>query len=137
MEFFTAPIRIKNWLSTLHAIVRGDEHYFIELIGLKGGKPYAPLRILHQFGRTQVIPLRSNMDQFKYDFESDNPRVHKILRRWDRVVTIVVGARRAFCTLEYYIWIFALSTSSIVSVLRGKMFKSEPESTKALVTTLF
>ncbi|KAH0682478.1 hypothetical protein KY290_021046 [Solanum tuberosum] len=45
------------------------------------------------------------MDQCKYDFGLDNPQVHNILRRWDRVVTIPMGARRAFCTLEYNIWI--------------------------------
>ncbi|KAH0751890.1 hypothetical protein KY285_005038 [Solanum tuberosum] len=35
------------WLSTLHATIRGDERYFIELIGLKGVQPYDPLRVLH------------------------------------------------------------------------------------------
>ncbi|KAH0682675.1 hypothetical protein KY290_021256 [Solanum tuberosum] len=87
------------------ATVRGDERYFIQLIVLKDVQPYAPLRVLHQFGQTQVIPLRSNMDQFKYDFELDNPQIHNILQRWERVVTIPMGARWAFCTLEYCIWI--------------------------------
>ncbi|KAH0768988.1 hypothetical protein KY290_012969 [Solanum tuberosum] len=62
-----------HWLSTPHAIVRGDERYFIELIGFKGVQPYAPLRVLRQFGRTQVMPLRSDMEQFKYEFELDKP----------------------------------------------------------------
>ncbi|KAH0732924.1 hypothetical protein KY290_003771 [Solanum tuberosum] len=44
-----------HWLSTPHAIVRGDDRYFIELIGLKGVQPYAPLRVLRQFGRTQTM----------------------------------------------------------------------------------
>ncbi|KAH0647208.1 hypothetical protein KY285_032456 [Solanum tuberosum] len=35
-----------HWLSTPHAIVRGDDRYFIELIGLKGVQPYTPLRAL-------------------------------------------------------------------------------------------
>ncbi|KAH0673848.1 hypothetical protein KY285_024956 [Solanum tuberosum] len=45
------------------------------------------------------------MEQFKYHFGLDNPQVHNILRRWECVVTISMGARRAFCTLEYCIWI--------------------------------
>jgi len=61
MEGFTAPVGFVNWqnffielsdyhiqwklywLATPYAIVRGNEHYFIELIGLKGIQPYAPL----------------------------------------------------------------------------------------------
>ncbi|KAH0669519.1 hypothetical protein KY285_023686 [Solanum tuberosum] len=91
------------WLSTPHAIVRGDDRYFIELIGLKGVQPYASLRVLRQFGQTQVIPLRSDMEQFKYEFGLDKPQVHNILRRWERVLTIPMGARQALCTREYYI----------------------------------
>ncbi|KAH0715148.1 hypothetical protein KY284_008053 [Solanum tuberosum] len=42
-----------HWLSTPHAIVRGDDRYFIELIGLKGVQPYVPFR-------TIVYHTRSN-----------------------------------------------------------------------------
>ncbi|KAH0738533.1 hypothetical protein KY290_037238 [Solanum tuberosum] len=94
-----------HWLSTPHAIVRGDDRYIIELIGLKGVQPYTPLRVLRQFGRTQVIPLRSNMEHCKYEFGLDKPQVHIILRRWERVLTIPMGAQQALCTREYYIWI--------------------------------
>ncbi|KAH0633191.1 hypothetical protein KY284_035977 [Solanum tuberosum] len=94
-----------HWLSTPHAIVRGNDRYFIELIGLKGVQPYTPLRVLRQFGRTQVIPLRSNMEHCKYEFGLDKPQVHIILRRWERVLTIPMGARQALCTREFYIWI--------------------------------
>ncbi|KAH0671250.1 hypothetical protein KY285_023639 [Solanum tuberosum] len=93
-----------HWLSTPHSIVRGDDRYFIELIGLKGVQPYAHLRVLRQFGRTQVIPLRSDMEKFQYEFELDKPQVHIILRRWERVLIIPMGARQALCTREYYIW---------------------------------
>ncbi|KAL3365364.1 hypothetical protein AABB24_010488 [Solanum stoloniferum] len=68
-------------------------------------QPYTSLRVLCQFKQNQVIPLRSNMDQFKYDFGLDNLQVHNILRRWERVVTIRMGAQQAFCTLEYCICI--------------------------------
>ncbi|KAH0642370.1 hypothetical protein KY290_033962 [Solanum tuberosum] len=44
-----------HWFSITHAIIRGDDRYFIELIGLNGVQPYAPLRVLRQFGRTQTM----------------------------------------------------------------------------------
>ncbi|KAH0682133.1 hypothetical protein KY289_019885 [Solanum tuberosum] len=47
-----------HWLSTPHAIVRGDDRYFIELISLKGVQPYTPLRVLRQFGQTQALCTR-------------------------------------------------------------------------------
>ena len=94
-----------HWFLTTHAIIRGDDRYFIELIGLKGVQPYTPFRVLRQFGRTQVIPLRSDMEHCKYEFGLDKPQVRIILRRWERVLTIPMGARQALCTCEYYVWI--------------------------------
>ncbi|KAH0712264.1 hypothetical protein KY289_008223 [Solanum tuberosum] len=47
-----------HWLSTPHAIVRGDDRYFIELIGLKGVQTYIPFRVLRQFGLTQALCTR-------------------------------------------------------------------------------
>ena len=82
-------------MSTPNVIVRGDDRYFIKLIVLKGVQPYAPLRVLHQFGQTQMIPLRSDMEPFNYEFGIDKPQVHNILRRWERVLTIPIGARQA------------------------------------------
>ncbi|KAG5579759.1 hypothetical protein H5410_050386 [Solanum commersonii] len=43
------------------ALLRTNHIYFIELIGLEGFQPYAPLRVLQQFGITQDVPLWSNM----------------------------------------------------------------------------
>jgi len=45
------------------------------------------------------------MEHCKYEFGLDKPQVHIILRRWERVLTIPMGARQALCTREYYIWI--------------------------------
>lgn len=53
-----------SWMSG-RAIVRGLEKYFIELMGLKGIQPYAPLRILRQFGLVQDVPLWSWMALFE------------------------------------------------------------------------
>ena len=78
MKYFVAPVGVQNWLAflkklrgchiqwkyfwlnTRHVIIRGDDRYFIELIGIKGVQPYAPLRVLRQFGQIQMIPLRSS-----------------------------------------------------------------------------
>ncbi|KAH0655330.1 hypothetical protein KY285_030212 [Solanum tuberosum] len=83
----------------------GNELYFIELIGLNGVQPYAPLRVLRQFGQIQMIPLRSHMGQYGYDFGPEIPQVGTILRRWERVVTIDVREHRPLCTPEYYVWL--------------------------------
>lgn len=88
--------------SPRHVIIRGDERYFIELIGLKVIHSYAPLRVLHQFGQIQMIPLHSNMRNFEYNFESDVPRVDNIERRWERVMTLDIIIQQPFCTPEYY-----------------------------------
>ena len=70
------------WLKPQRAIIRGTELYFIELIGLNGVQTYAPLRVLLQFGQIQMIPLRSHMSHYGYDFGSELPQVNTILRRW-------------------------------------------------------
>ena len=87
------------------AIIRGNELYFIELIGLNGVQPYAPLRVLRQFGQIQMIPLRSHMSHYGYDFGSELPQVNTILQRWENVITIDIQDHRPFCTPEYYVWI--------------------------------
>ncbi|KAK4734472.1 hypothetical protein R3W88_008733 [Solanum pinnatisectum] len=79
--------------------------YFIELIGLNGVQPYAPLRVLRQFGQIQMIPLRSHMSHYEYDFGPEIPQVGTILKRWEKVVTIDVQEHRPFCTPEYYVWL--------------------------------
>ncbi|KAK4706651.1 hypothetical protein R3W88_033783 [Solanum pinnatisectum] len=93
------------WLKPRRAIIRGNELYFIELVGLNGVQPYAPLRVLRQFGQIQMIPLRSHMSHYGYDFGSEIPHVSTILRRWERVMTIDVQEHRPFCTPEYYVWL--------------------------------
>ena len=93
------------WLKPRRAIIRGNELYFIELIGLNGVQPYAPLRVLRQFGQIQIIPLRSHMSHYGYDFGSELPQVNTILRRWKNVITIDVQEHRPFCTPEYYVWL--------------------------------
>ncbi|KAK4708429.1 hypothetical protein R3W88_029354 [Solanum pinnatisectum] len=67
MKYFVSPIGTKDWFMYLRecsatkiqwkyywlkprcVIIRGNELYFIKLIGLNGVQPYAPLRVLRQF----------------------------------------------------------------------------------------
>ncbi|KAH0761068.1 hypothetical protein KY290_017141 [Solanum tuberosum] len=93
------------WLKPRRVIIRGNDLYFIELIGLNGMQPYAPLRVLRQFGQIQMIPLRSHMGQYEYDFGPEIPQVGTILRRWEKVITIEVREHKPFCTPEYYVWL--------------------------------
>ena len=55
------------------------------------------------------------MEPFKYEFGLDKPKVHNILRRWKRVLTIPISARQALCTHEYCIWILIESEVPISS----------------------
>uniref|UniRef100_M1D661 Uncharacterized protein n=1 Tax=Solanum tuberosum TaxID=4113 RepID=M1D661_SOLTU len=86
-------------------MVRGHKLYFIELIGLNGVQPYAPLRALRQFGQVEMIPLRSHMGHYGYDFGPEAPQVDTILQRWEGVRTIDIREDRPYCTPEYYVWI--------------------------------
>lgn len=122
MKHFIAPVGVKEWFTFLNglsgchiqwkyfwlriraAMVRNDERYFIELIGLICVQPYAPLRVLRQFGQIQMIPLHSSMNNSEYDFESGIPRVHDVLQRWEKMITIDAKEQRPFCTPEYYVW---------------------------------
>ncbi|KAK4713619.1 hypothetical protein R3W88_019526 [Solanum pinnatisectum] len=55
------------------ALLRTNHAYFIELIGLEGFQPYAPLRVLRRFGITQGVPLWSNMALIEVDYERRIP----------------------------------------------------------------
>ena len=123
MKYFISPVGTEDWFTYLkerssveiqwkyyllkpqRAIIRRNELYIIELIGLNGVQPYAPLRVLRQFGQIQMIPLRSHMSHYGYDFGSELPQVNTILRRWKNVITIDVQEHRPFGTPEYYIWL--------------------------------
>ncbi|KAH0752006.1 hypothetical protein KY285_005154 [Solanum tuberosum] len=92
-----------------------------------------PFRVLRQFGQVQVIPLRPNKDHYKYDFGQNVPEVHNILQRWERVITIYMGARRSFCTSEYNMWILKgangreFSKEDIMgSLMRERIYKHTP-----------
>ena len=80
-------------LSHSPAHIRCKRSYYIELIGLKGLQPYAPVRILQQFGRAQVISHRANMSvsevSFGLNFEVHRDR--EILHEWNNILTMDIG----------------------------------------------
>ncbi|KAG5572252.1 hypothetical protein H5410_062018, partial [Solanum commersonii] len=66
------------------ALLRTNQAYFIELIGLEGFQPYAPLRVLRQFGITQGVPLWSNMTLIEVNYEGRVPikRIAALVQEW-------------------------------------------------------
>ena len=63
--------------------IQTSELSFIPLIGLTGGTPYAPGRVLRQFNRTQYIPRTEDMSYFYFDHNiSTKDRYNKALNQW-------------------------------------------------------
>ena len=63
--------------------IQTSELSFIPLIGLTGGTPYAPGRVLRQFNRIQYIPRTEDMSYFYFDHStSTKDRYSKALNQW-------------------------------------------------------
>jgi len=60
-----------EWFPSSEFIIRSKGTTHLVLIGLRGIYPYAPIRVMRQAGRKQVIPRVSNMVQYKADFKGD------------------------------------------------------------------
>ncbi|KAG5628976.1 hypothetical protein H5410_000693 [Solanum commersonii] len=88
------------------AYIRCKRFYYIEFIGLKGLQPYAPVRVLQQFGQAQVIPLRANMRNSEISFRPnfEVPRASEILHEWDNILTIDIGNGPEKEIPEYQVW---------------------------------
>ncbi|KAJ8564485.1 hypothetical protein K7X08_000945 [Anisodus acutangulus] len=125
-KHFLSPVGTKDWYEFLasrisdqiqwkypllpnakKAYVRCRRLYYIELIGLKGLQPYAPLRVLRQFGQKQIIPLQANMRVSEIQFGPNFivPRARQILHEWNSVDKIDVGDGQAGNTPEYGAWL--------------------------------
>ncbi|KAH0746476.1 hypothetical protein KY285_008133 [Solanum tuberosum] len=87
------------------ALLRTNQAYFIELIGLEGFQPYAPLRVLRQFGITQGVPLWSNMALIEINYEGRIPieRIATLVQGWCGILDSDMGVE-SWCTPEYYTW---------------------------------
>ncbi|KAK4350797.1 hypothetical protein RND71_030110 [Anisodus tanguticus] len=125
-KHFLSPVGVKDWYEFLasrisyqiqwkypllpnakKAYMRCKRLYYIELIGLKGLQPYAPLRVLRQFGQKQIIPLQANMRVSEIQFGPNFivPRTVQILHEWNSVDKIDVGDGQAGTTPEYCAWL--------------------------------
>ncbi|KAK4360388.1 hypothetical protein RND71_019340 [Anisodus tanguticus] len=89
------------------AYIRCKGLYYIELIGLKGLQPYAPLRVLRQLGQEQIIPLRGNMRVSEIPFGPNFivPRARQVCDEWNDINTIDIGGGQAGGTPEYQAWL--------------------------------
>ena len=107
-KMFVSPVGTNDWyeyltsctsdqiqwkyplLSHSPAHIRCKRSYYIELIGLKRLQPYAPVRVLQQFGRAQVIPHRANMSVSEVSFGPNFEvlRAREILHEWNNILTM-------------------------------------------------
>ncbi|KAH0642207.1 hypothetical protein KY290_033805 [Solanum tuberosum] len=87
------------------AFLRTNQAYFIELIGLEGFQPYAPLRVLRHFGITQDVPLWSNMVLIEVNYEGRImiERIAALVQGWCGILDSDMGVE-SWCTPEYYTW---------------------------------
>ncbi|KAH0688044.1 hypothetical protein KY285_016605 [Solanum tuberosum] len=92
-----------SWVTGL-AFARTWYFFFIELIGLRGIQPYAPLRVIRQFGVIQDIPLWSIIGSHEDAFTSVSlERIRNMQAEWESIIDLEIGEER-WCTPEYYAW---------------------------------
>ncbi|MCD9639580.1 hypothetical protein HAX54_024196 [Datura stramonium] len=60
----------KNFISA-NVVVRGGRLPFLALMRIRGTLPYAPSRVLRQFGRKQNVPQVGDMGKYVIDYEED------------------------------------------------------------------
>jgi len=60
-----------EWFPTNEFIIIFRDFPHLVLIGLMGIYPYAPLRVMRQAGRRQIIPWVTKMCHFRADFQGD------------------------------------------------------------------
>uniref|UniRef100_M1E1A0 DUF7745 domain-containing protein n=1 Tax=Solanum tuberosum TaxID=4113 RepID=M1E1A0_SOLTU len=69
------------------AIVRRDKQLVLPLPGIWGIRPYAPIRVLRQFGRKQTTPLNAYYHIYVCDIGDDRvPEASEMLREWKKAV---------------------------------------------------
>ncbi|KAH0655160.1 hypothetical protein KY285_030042 [Solanum tuberosum] len=68
-------------------------------------QPYAPLRVLRQFGITQGVPLWSNIALIEVNYEGriSIERIAALVQGWCGILDSDIGVE-SWCTPEYYTW---------------------------------
>ncbi|XP_049343488.1 uncharacterized protein LOC125807795 [Solanum verrucosum] len=93
------------------AIVRGDRQLVLPLPGIRGIRPYAPIRVLRQFGRRQTTPPEAYYRIYVFDIGDDRvPEASEMLREWKRAVrmnkdTIAIDRFNAGYDETYKAWL--------------------------------
>ncbi|KAH0647581.1 hypothetical protein KY285_032829 [Solanum tuberosum] len=93
------------------AIVRGDRQLVLPLPGIRGIRPYAPIRVLRQFGRRQTTPPEAYYCIYVFDIGDDRvPEASEMLREWKRAVrmnkdTIAIDRFNAGYDETYKAWL--------------------------------
>nr|XP_016468823.1 PREDICTED: uncharacterized protein LOC107791298 [Nicotiana tabacum] len=78
-----------EWFPSSEFIIRSRETTHLVLIRLRGIYPYAPIRVMRQAGRKQVIPQVSNMVQYMADFKGDAiPFKFEAQHMWNQKVIV-------------------------------------------------
>ncbi|KAH0665457.1 hypothetical protein KY290_027689 [Solanum tuberosum] len=104
-----------SWIRGL-TFARTQYFFFIESIGLRGIQPYAPLRVMRQFGVIQDIPLWSIMGLHEKDFTLVSLEwIRNMQAEWEYVIDLEIG-EKSWCTLEYYAWLNVVSHMAHPSV---------------------
>ncbi|KAH0688977.1 hypothetical protein KY289_016335 [Solanum tuberosum] len=86
-----------SWVTGL-AFAKTRYFFFIELIGLRGIQPYAPLRVMRQFGVIQDIPLWSIMGSHEDAFTSvPLERIRNMQAEWESIIDLEIG-EESWCT---------------------------------------
>ncbi|KAK4723565.1 hypothetical protein R3W88_026344 [Solanum pinnatisectum] len=78
-------------------IVRGHRQLVLPLPGIRGIRPYAPIRVLRQFERVQTTPLNAYYRIYVFDIEDD--RVHEaseMLREWKKADRFNTGYDKTY-----------------------------------------
>ncbi|XP_060193456.1 uncharacterized protein LOC132622799 [Lycium barbarum] len=63
-----------HWFPSAEVICMSFYRPFFVLMGLRGFQPYAPLRVLRQLGRRQIVPIVENMQNFVWEVKSEDRR---------------------------------------------------------------
>lgn len=52
-------------------VIRGSDHPFLPLPGIRGMRPYLPIRVMRQFGRKQSLPPTGHPNIYVCDYGED------------------------------------------------------------------
>ncbi|KAH0679316.1 hypothetical protein KY284_020401 [Solanum tuberosum] len=71
-------------------VVRGALCPFLILPGIRGVRPYNPSRVMQQFGRKQILPMKGDTSRYVIDYNGCDkiPHAEEILHEWGGSVNL-------------------------------------------------